>query len=98
VEIVERNMSKADMRGIAILPGSKSTSRAKGRASEVGRFPQPTRAAPTVVLRTHGSLRGSRTNVVSSTRSARPSVTLKKNRSVETVRLTVGTPTPLAVR
>jgi len=36
VEIVERNMSKADMRGIAILPGSKSTSRAKGMHRKLG--------------------------------------------------------------
>jgi hypothetical protein len=34
---------------------------------------------------TTGSLRGSRTNAVRSTRSGRPSVTLRKNRSVETV-------------
>jgi hypothetical protein len=36
VEIVERNRSKADMRGTAILPGSKSTSRAKGRHRKLG--------------------------------------------------------------
>jgi hypothetical protein len=36
VEIVERNMSKAGMRGIAILPGSKSTSRAKGMHRKLG--------------------------------------------------------------
>jgi hypothetical protein len=36
VEIVERNMSKADMRGTAILPGSKSTSRAKGMHRKLG--------------------------------------------------------------
>jgi len=42
VEIVERNMSKADMRGTAILPGSKSTSRAKGMHWKLGgpRFDQ----------------------------------------------------------
>jgi hypothetical protein len=36
VERVERNMSKADMRGNAILPGSKSTSRAKGVHRKLG--------------------------------------------------------------
>jgi hypothetical protein len=36
VERVERNMSKADMRGTAILPGSKSTSRAKGMHRKLG--------------------------------------------------------------
>ena len=36
MEIVERNMSKADMRGTAILPGSKSTSRAKGMHWKLG--------------------------------------------------------------
>ena len=36
MEIVERNMSKADMRGTAILPGSKSTSRAKGMHRKLG--------------------------------------------------------------
>jgi hypothetical protein len=36
VEIVERNMSNAVMRGIAILPGSKSTSRAKGMHRKLG--------------------------------------------------------------
>ena len=36
VEIVERNMSGADMRGTAILPGSKSTSRAKGMHRKLG--------------------------------------------------------------
>jgi hypothetical protein len=42
VEIVERNMSKAAMRGTAILPGSKSTSRAKGMHRKLGdpRFDQ----------------------------------------------------------
>ena len=36
MEIVERNMSKADMRGNAVLPGSKSTSRAKGMHRKLG--------------------------------------------------------------
>ena len=36
MEIVERNMSGADMRGTAILPGSKSTSRAKGMHRKLG--------------------------------------------------------------
>jgi hypothetical protein len=36
VEIVERNMSNAAMRGIAVLPGSKSTSRAKGMHRKLG--------------------------------------------------------------
>ena len=36
VEIVERNMSGADMRGTVILPGSKSTSRAKGMHRKLG--------------------------------------------------------------
>ena len=36
MEIVERNMSKAAMRGPAILPGSKSTSRAKGMHRKLG--------------------------------------------------------------
>jgi len=36
VEIVERNMSNAVMRGIAILPGSKSTSRAEGMHRKLG--------------------------------------------------------------
>jgi hypothetical protein len=36
VEIVERNMSNAVMRGIAVLPGSKSTSRAKGMHRKLG--------------------------------------------------------------
>ena len=36
MEIVERNMSKADMRGIAILPASKSTSRAKRMHRKLG--------------------------------------------------------------
>ena len=36
MEIVERNMSKAAMRGTAILPGSKSTSRAKGMHRKLG--------------------------------------------------------------
>ena len=36
MEVVERNMSKADMRGTAILPGSKSTSRAKGLHRKLG--------------------------------------------------------------
>lgn len=36
MEVVERNMSKADMRGTAILPGSKSTSRAKGMHRKLG--------------------------------------------------------------
>ena len=42
MEIVERNMSKANMRGIAILPGSKSTSRPKGMHRKLGdpRFDQ----------------------------------------------------------
>ena len=34
--MVERNMCNAVMRGIAVPPGSKSTSRAKGIASEPG--------------------------------------------------------------
>ena len=36
MEIVERNMSNAVMRGIAVLPGSKSTSRAKGMHRKLG--------------------------------------------------------------
>jgi hypothetical protein len=36
VEIVERNTSNAAMRGIAVLPGSKSTSRAKGMHRKLG--------------------------------------------------------------
>ena len=36
MEIVERNMSKADMRGTAVLPGSESTSRAKGMHRKLG--------------------------------------------------------------
>jgi hypothetical protein len=36
VEIVERNMSMADMRGRVVLPGSKSTSRAKGLHRKLG--------------------------------------------------------------
>jgi hypothetical protein len=36
VEIVERNMSLAVMRGQVILPGSKSTSRAKGLHRKLG--------------------------------------------------------------
>ena len=42
MEVVERNMSNADMRGTAILPGSKSTSRAKGMYRKLGgpRFDQ----------------------------------------------------------
>ena len=36
VEIVERNMSNAVMRGIAVLPGSKSMSRAKGMHRKLG--------------------------------------------------------------
>jgi hypothetical protein len=34
--MVERNMSNAVMRGIAALPGSKSTSRAKGSCRNLG--------------------------------------------------------------
>ena len=34
--MVERNMSKAVMRGIVILPGSKATSRAKGSCRNLG--------------------------------------------------------------
>ena len=47
MEIVERNMSKADMRGTAILPGSKNTSRAKGMQRKLGgpRFDQRQRYA-----------------------------------------------------
>jgi hypothetical protein len=51
------------------------------------------RRAASSGLSTTGSLRGSCTNAVRSTRSGRPSVTLKKNRSVETVWLRVGAPT-----
>ena len=36
MEVVERNMSNAVMRGIAVLPGSKSTSRAKGMHRKLG--------------------------------------------------------------
>ena len=36
MEIVERNMSLAVMRGQVILPGSKSTSRAKGLHRKLG--------------------------------------------------------------
>jgi hypothetical protein len=36
VKIVERNMSIADKRGNTILPGSKSTSRAKGLYRKLG--------------------------------------------------------------
>ena len=36
MEIVERNMSNAVTRGIAGLPGSKSTSRAKGMHRKLG--------------------------------------------------------------
>ena len=36
MEIVERNMSKADKRGTAILPGSESTSRAQGMHRKLG--------------------------------------------------------------
>ena len=36
MEIVERNMSNAVMQGIAVLPGSKSTSRAKGMHRKLG--------------------------------------------------------------
>jgi len=36
VEIVERNTSRADRRGTAVLPGSKSTSRAKGMHRKLG--------------------------------------------------------------
>jgi hypothetical protein len=36
VEIVERNTSDAVMRGITVLPGSKSTSRAKGMHRKLG--------------------------------------------------------------
>jgi hypothetical protein len=43
-------------------------------------------------------LRGSWTNWVWFTMSARPSVILKKNRSVETLWLRVGTPAPPAAR
>ena len=34
--MVERNMSRAAMRGIAALPGSKTTSRAKGLRRNLG--------------------------------------------------------------
>ena len=34
--MIERNMSNAVMRGIAVLPGSKSTSRAKGMHRKLG--------------------------------------------------------------
>ena len=34
--MVERNMSTADMRGIAIPPGSRATSRAKGSRRKLG--------------------------------------------------------------
>jgi hypothetical protein len=34
--MVERSMSKAAMRGFAALPGSKSTSRAKGSCRNLG--------------------------------------------------------------
>ena len=36
VERVERNMSKAVMRGIVALPGSKATSRAQGSRRNLG--------------------------------------------------------------
>jgi hypothetical protein len=36
VEIVERNTNDAAMRGIVVLPGSKSTSRAKGMHRKLG--------------------------------------------------------------
>jgi hypothetical protein len=36
VEIVERNTSRAVMRGTVVLPGSKSTSRAKGTHRKLG--------------------------------------------------------------
>src|SRR5258708_11860641 len=45
-----------------------------------------------------GSLRGTWMNWVWFTMSARPSVILKKNRSVETLWLRVGTPEPLAAK
>ena len=34
--MVERNMSNAAMRGIAVLPGSESTSRAQGMHRKLG--------------------------------------------------------------
>jgi hypothetical protein len=34
--MVERNMSKAVMRGLAVLPGSQTTSRAKGSRRNLG--------------------------------------------------------------
>src|ERR1700692_4279966 len=49
-------------------------------------------------LRTTGSLRGTWINWVWFTMWARPSVILKKNRSVETLWLRVGTPAPLVAR
>ena len=36
MEVVERNMSSAAMRGAVALPGSKSTSRAEGRHWKLG--------------------------------------------------------------
>jgi hypothetical protein len=34
--MVERNMSKAAMQGLVVLPGSKTTSRAKGSCRNLG--------------------------------------------------------------
>ena len=41
MEIVERNMSKADKRGTAILPGSKSTSRANASSGYAIQYHEP---------------------------------------------------------
>jgi hypothetical protein len=56
----------------------------------------PPRSSRTIFssLNTSGTLRGSRTNVRCRAISARPTVTLKKNRSAATEQLMVGGRTP----